>query len=51
MSDFYKTIDLKQTTERDEMAIIILQSLEVSSTSFLFQIKKANYFLSTIHLR
>ena len=30
MGDFYKTMDLKQTTQRDEMAIIILQSLEVS---------------------
>ena len=29
MSDVYKKINLRQTTEKDKLAIIILQSLEV----------------------
>ena len=36
MSDIYKTIDLKQTTQKDELVIVVLQSLEVSFFPFQF---------------
>ena len=37
MNDVYqRKIDLKQTTHKDEIAIILLQGIEVSFTSFQF---------------